>query len=117
MLREGAPVQIALVTISDRSPLFESSDIRMRGPGQQQVTPSDQRFRDVEVPTNILRTVVNAAGGSARAVAVRELEPYLTNATPPLSIVVDSALKQRIETDSGRAVTPVPRSRSGRDRL
>ena len=102
MLQQTMPVQVAMVTIADRNPLFESSDIRMRGTGQQQVPPSDQRFRDVEVPTSLLRAILAAADGSAQAAAVREIEPYLPNAKQPLYVIVDSTLRQRLDTDAGR---------------
>jgi hypothetical protein len=49
----SAPIQVAMVTVSDRSVLFEASDVRMRG--AQQPSTADRRFRDVEVPTEIIR--------------------------------------------------------------
>ena len=54
----GAPLQVAMVSFADRTPLFESSDIRMRGAGAQQGAAADQRFRDVEMPTRLLRNLV-----------------------------------------------------------
>ena len=62
--REGAPLQVAMATFRDRTPLFEASDIRMRGTGPPP-SPADLRFRDVEVPTGILRNLVATAGQPA----------------------------------------------------
>src|SRR5918993_3464279 len=65
----GGPLQVAMVTINDRSPLFEASDIRMRGTTPQQGDRSEQRFRDIEVPTDVLKTLLAKAAGPAGGVA------------------------------------------------
>lgn len=105
-MRGGAPIQVAMATIGDRDVLFEPSDMRMRGTGPQQGAPADQRFRDVEVPTSILRGLLAAAAAPLRSAASREIEPYLPKAggdgARPLYVVIDSALKQRVEADAGR---------------
>ena len=54
-MQGGGAIQVAMVTINDRNPLFEPSDVRMRGPGPQPGPVVEQRFRDVEVPTSILK--------------------------------------------------------------
>ena len=101
--REGAPLQVAMATFRDRTPLFEASDIRMRGTGPQPNATSDQRFRDVEVPTAVLRNLVATAGQPAGAPS-REIEAYLPTAAGsgkgPVRVIVDSALKERAEADS-----------------
>jgi hypothetical protein len=108
-MREDAPLQVAMVTFRDRTPLFESSDIRMRGTGSQP-SAADQRFRDVEVPIGILRNLV-ATSGQPTGVASREIEAYLPagadSGKRPLRVIVDSALKDRIEVNDGRDRLPV----------
>ena len=106
--REGAPLQVAMATFRDRTPLFEASDIRMRGTGPQP-SAADQRFRDVEVPAPILRKLVATAGKPA--VAASDIEPYLPagadSGKKPLRVIVDSALKDRGETSGDRDRLPV----------
>jgi hypothetical protein len=96
--RGGDALQVAMVTIGDRSALFEPSDIRMRGPGPQP-PPADLRFRDVEIPTALLRDLVKAADGGAAPDAVRALLPYLPTASGASAprIVVDATLRQRVD--------------------
>jgi hypothetical protein len=105
--REGAPLQVAMATFRDRTPLFEASDIRMRGTGPPP-SPADLRFRDVEVPTGILRNLVATAGQPATP---REIEAYLPlgadSGKGPLRVVVDTALKDKVETSDGRERLPV----------
>jgi hypothetical protein len=97
-MMSGSPLQVAMVTINDRGPLFEASDLRMRGttPGPA----SDQRFRDVEIPTGVLKDLV--APGQPKDAVSREIERYVlgTGETTarPVRVIVDSALKQRLET-------------------
>jgi hypothetical protein len=99
--RAGDTLQVAMATIGDRSALFEPSDVRMRGGGPQP-PPADLRFRDVEIPTAILRDLAKAANGSATPDAVRALQPYLPIAGAPSSrIILDAALKQRIDAATG----------------
>jgi hypothetical protein len=98
-MMSGSPLQVAMVTISDREPLFESSDLRMRG-----TTPSEpvigQRFRDIEMPTALLKDVF-ATTGQPRSAASREIEGYVLGAglstNSPVRVVVDSALRQPVE--------------------
>jgi hypothetical protein len=94
LLQPGEPIQIALATISDRDALFERSDIRMRG-ASPQPSPSDLRFRNVEIPIKILKNL-----GSAP----RDIEPYLPGAEGarrPLRVFLDAILKQRIDAAGG----------------
>jgi hypothetical protein len=105
MMSGGGPLQVAMVTIGDRSPLFEPSDIRMRGTAPQQVDPSEHRFRDIEVPTAILRTLLAKAATPSGGVAP-EIEPYLPKSTTasdqPTRLVIDAALKEKLEANDGR---------------
>jgi hypothetical protein len=105
-MMSGSPLQVAMVTIGDRSPLFEASDLRMRGTAP--APAADQRFRDVEVPTALLRELV--ATGQPKAAVTREIERYVlgpgATGDRPLRVIVDSALKQRLETAGGDQ-TPV----------
>jgi hypothetical protein len=100
-MMSGSPLQVAMVTINDRGPLFEASDLRMRGTAPGPAT--DQRFRDVEVPTGLLKDLV--ATGQPRGATSREIERYVlgTGETTarPVRVIVDSALKQRLETAAG----------------
>ena len=97
-MQGGGAIQVAMVTISDRNPLFEPSDVRMRGPGPQPGPVVEQRFRDVEVPTSILKGL-SAAAAAARTAASREIEPYLSLSGDrrPSHVILDSALKARID--------------------
>jgi hypothetical protein len=97
-MQGGESMQVAMVTINDRNPLFESSDVRMRGPGPQPGPVVEQRFHDVEVPTSILKGLL-AAAASPRSAASREIEPYLsmTGDGRPSHVIVDSALKAKID--------------------
>ena len=108
-MREDAPVQVAMATFRNRTPLFEASDIRMRGTGPQP-SPADQRFRDVEIPTGIIRNLVATAGQPAVAVS-REIETFLSPGADigkgPLRVIVDAALKDRVETGADRDRLPV----------
>jgi hypothetical protein len=97
-LQDSGSIQVAMATINDRNPLFEPSDIRMRGPGPQPGPVVEQRFRDVEVPTGILRGL-SAAAASSRSAASREIEPYLSLSGDgrPSHVILDSALKAKID--------------------
>src|SRR5262249_49326202 len=106
-MMSGSPLQVAMVTINDRNPLFEASDLRMRGTAP--APASDQRFRDVEMPTGLLKDLVGATGQPKEATA-REIERYVPGAggtaDRPVRVIIDSALKQRLET-ADRDRTPV----------
>jgi hypothetical protein len=97
-MQGGGAIEVAMVTINDRNPLFESSDVRMRGPGPQPGPAVEQRFRDVEVPTSILKDL-SAAAAAARSAASREIEPYLSLSGDrrPSHVILDSGLKARID--------------------
>ena len=97
-MQDGGSIQVAMVTINDRNPLFEPSDLRMRGPGPQPGPVVEQRFRDVEVPTSILKGL-SAAAASSRNAASREIEPYLSLSGDgrPSHVILDSILKAKID--------------------
>jgi hypothetical protein len=101
-MQGGGSLQVAMVTINDRNPLFESSDVRMRGPGPQPGPVVEQRFHDVEVPTSILKGLL-ATAASPRSAASREIKPYLamTGDGRPSHVIVDSALKAKIDASAG----------------
>ena len=96
----SGPLQVAMVTINDRSALFEPSDLRMRG-----TTPPPpvvgERFRDVEMPVGLLKDLVATTGQAKRATS-SEVERYLLGAGQtadhPIQVIVDSSLKQRLDT-------------------
>ena len=91
-------MQVAMVTINDRNPLFEPSDVRMSGPGPAPGPVVEQRFHDVEVPISILKGLL-AAAAAPRSAASREIEPYLSMSGDgrPAQVIVDSALKAKID--------------------
>ncbi len=103
MMRGGGPLQVAMVTINDRDPLFEASDLRMRG-----ATPpgpvAGERFRDIEMPTSLLKDLL-ATTGQAKSATSSEVERYVLGAgqTPdhPIQVIVDSSLKQRLDATAG----------------
>jgi len=89
---------VAMVTINDRDPLFEASDLRMRG-----TTPPGpvvgERFRDIEMPTSLLKDLL-ATTGQAKSATSNEVERYVLGAGQtvdhPIQVIVDSSLKQRL---------------------
>lgn len=99
-MMSGSPLQVAMVTINDRGPLFEASDLRMRGTAPGPAT--DQRFRDVEMPLNVLKAVIAATGTATSGVA-RDIEPYLPPsgnvASQPIRIVIDTALRAKADAE------------------
>ena len=97
-MQGGDSMQVAMVTINDRNPLFEPSDIRTRGPGPAPGPVVEQRFHDVEVPISILKGLL-AAAAAPRSAASREIEPYLSMSGDghPAQVIVDFALKAKIE--------------------
>lgn len=104
----GDSMQVAMVTIADRNALFEPSDVRMRGPGPQPGPVVEQRFHDVDVPIGILKGLL-AAAAAPRSAASREIEPYLSMSGDgrPAHVVVDSALKAKIEAGADGERMPV----------
>jgi hypothetical protein len=113
MLRQmmsGGPLQVAMVTINDRGPLFEASDVRMRGTGTPPGSPADQRFRDIEMPAGVLKSVLSAAATPSAATA-REIDPYLPAAGDasgqPLRVVVDAALREKVDALQASDRVPV----------
>ena len=98
MMSGGGPLQVAMVTINDRDPLFEASDLRMRG-----TTPPGpvvgERFRDIEMPTSLLKDLL-ATTGQAKSATSSEVERYVLGAGQtadhPIQVIVDSSLKQRL---------------------
>ena len=102
MMSGGGPLQVAMVTISDRGALFEASDLRMRGTTPPPGPVTGERFRDVEMPTALLKDLV-AMTGQPKSATAREIERHVlgTGETTdrPIRLIVDSSLKQRIETD------------------
>lgn len=99
MMSGGGPLQVAMVTISDRGPLFEASDLRMRG-----TTPPGpvvgERFRDIEMPTSLLKDLL-ATTGQAKSATSSDVERYVLGAGQtadhPIQVIVDSSLKQRLD--------------------
>jgi len=99
MMSGGGPLQVAMVTINDRDPLFEASDLRMRGtmpPGPV----VGERFRDIEMPTSLLKDLL-ATTGQAKSATSSEVERYVLGAGQtadhPIQVIVDSSLKQRLD--------------------
>ena len=82
-------------------PLFEASDLRMRGTTPPPGPVTGERFRDVEMPTGLLKELV-AATGKPRSATSREIERYVLgtgeSADRSIRLIVDSSLKQRLDT-------------------
>jgi hypothetical protein len=101
MMSGGGPLQVAMVTINDRGALFEASDLRMRGTTPPPGPVTGERFRDVEMPTGLLKELV-ATIGQPKSSTSRQIERYVlgTGETTnrPIRVIVDSSLKQRIDT-------------------
>ena len=101
MMSGGGPLQVAMVTINDRGPLFEASDLRMRGTPPPPGPATGERFRDVEMPTALLKDLV-ATTGQAKSATSREIERHVLGAGEtadrPVRVIVDSSLKQRLDT-------------------
>jgi hypothetical protein len=101
MISGGGPLQVAMVTINDRGPLFEASDLRMRGTTPPPGPATGERFRDVEMPTPLLKDLV-ATTGQAKSATSREIERYVLGAGEtadrPVRVIVDSSLKQRLDS-------------------
>ena len=95
------PLQVAMVTINDRGPLFEASDLRMRGTTPPPGPATGERFRDVEMPTALLKDLV-ATTGQPKSATAREIERHVLGtgetADRPIRVIVNSSLKQRIDT-------------------
>lgn len=100
LLSGNGPLQVAMVTIDDRSPLFEASDRRTRGTGAPPAPAADQRFRDVDVPAGVLKSVLSAASAPSSA-AGREIEAFLPALGDvrgqPIRIIVDTALREKVD--------------------
>ncbi len=107
-MQGSATIEVAMATIADRTALFEPSDVRMRGPGQQPGPVVEQRFRDVEVPTSILKGLL-AAAAAPRSEASREIEPYLALGGDgrPSHVIIDNALRAKIEAGGSAERMPV----------
>jgi hypothetical protein len=107
-MQDSGPMQVAMVTINDRNPLFEPSDVRMRGPRPPPGPVVEQRFHDVDVPISTLKGLL-AAAAAPRSAASREIEPYLSISGDgrPSQLIVDSALKAKIDAGAGSERMPV----------
>jgi len=81
MMSGGGPLQVAMVTINDRGPLFEASDLRMRGTTPPPGPVTGERFRDVEMPTGLLKELV-ATTGQPKSSPSREIERYVASGEP-----------------------------------
>ena len=100
-MMSGGPLQVAMVTINDRSPLFEASDLRMRGATPPPSPVTGERFRDVEMPTALLKELVATTDQPTSAMR-SEIERHILamgeTTDRPVRVLVDSSLKQRIDT-------------------
>jgi hypothetical protein len=109
-MMSGGPLQVAMVTISDRGPLFEASDLRMRGTTPPPGPVTGERFRDVEVPSRLLKDLL-AAAPSPSANVTREIDTYLSTSPDasgtPAQIVVDTALKSKLADSNDLVRMPV----------
>jgi len=99
LIQQDAPIQVAMATISDRSALFEASDVRMRG--AQQTNETERRFRDVEVPTELLKRLIASVAKGASGTVTPEILASLKGAIPingtPVRVFVDAALAAKVD--------------------
>lgn len=97
-MRGDPPLQLALVSIADRSALFEPSDIRLRGGERAPVPPSERRFRDIEVPAAALKSLF-AEARRPSATVTRDIEALLPLGPrrEPARVLVDAALRARAD--------------------
>lgn len=101
MMSGGGSLQVAMVTINDRSPLFEPSDLRMRGTTPPPGPVTGERFRDVEMPTALLKELVATTGqptSAMRSEIERQILAIGEATDRPIRLLVDSSLKQRMDT-------------------
>jgi hypothetical protein len=99
-MMSGGALQVAMVTIGDRSPLFEASDLRMRGTTPPPGPVTGERFRDIEMPTALLKDLV-ATTGQPKNETSGEIERYVLGtgetADRAVRVIVDSSLRQRVD--------------------
>jgi hypothetical protein len=99
-MMSGGALQVAMVTIGDRSPLFEASDLRMRGTTPPPGPVTGERFRDIEMPTALLKDLVTTTGQPKSATS-GEIERYVLGtgetADRAVRVIVDSSLRQRVD--------------------
>jgi hypothetical protein len=92
-LRLEQSFQIAMVTIEDRSVLSEGAR-RTRGPSGEK--PADSRYRDIDIPTALLRNAINSISAHRGNVERSELMNYLREHNVVFDnqahILIDSAL-------------------------
>ena len=104
-VERSTAVQVALLTLPDRTALFEPSDVRLRG-GERIPSPaSERRFGELEVPVSVLRGLLRD-GPRPDPAAIRDIEALLPRGgrSEPTRILVDAALRARVEAspDGGR---------------
>ena len=104
-----APIRVAMGTVRDRDVLFETSDVRMRG--AQPEVAADRRFRDVEIPVETVRRLIEVTDERSREAAARAVFPFLSGASEavgaPASIVIDAALPQKLAAAGDRKLFTV----------
>lgn len=106
-MRGDPPVQVALVSIGDRSALFEPSDVRMRG-GEPPGPAADRRFRDIDVPAASLKSLFREAGQPS-AIVARDLATVLPDGPrrTPARVLVDAAMRTRADASPDDQRLPV----------
>lgn len=107
-LRSNQSFQIAMVTIEDRSVLSEGPRYRTRGGQPQFSSPgisldarrAENRYRDLEVPTALLRRAIKNASTNQELAEHSELMAYLRVQNEALDrraqILIDSALADSV---------------------
>jgi hypothetical protein len=115
-LQSDQRFQIAMATIEDRSVLSGEGQYRTRGTHQGALAPdssstqkpAEGHFRDIEVPTTLLRRAIQGASSDKGELEYSDLMSYLRTQTDSLDsrarIVIDSALSDvasKISTERG----------------
>lgn len=107
--RSEQRVQFAMVTIDDRGAL---SPNRMRSLGNQPTASTENLFRDIDIPGDLMRRAVVNSSGADRTAIASELMSYLplpaNPATRRVQILIDSTLTERLFGEwRTRAVLPL----------
>jgi hypothetical protein len=103
-LRPDQSFQIAMVTIEDRSVLAEGArrtrGIQPQAIGEKREKPSESRYRDIKIPTALLRKAITSASAHKGEVERADLMNYLRAQNDAFDnrarILIDSVLAQSI---------------------
>jgi hypothetical protein len=104
-LRPDQSFQIAMVTIDDRSVLYEGARTT-RGPqAPVSALPAENRYRDIDIPTALLRNAIRSASNHKEGVEHSELINYLRTQSDTFDsrarVLIDSELAKSLSGTLG----------------